>query len=209
MRRWGAQWRWRSRGRTRLCLDRTVAANWALNGCGFTGGCSTAAVVTPSAPPASPAPSFRLRRTGRLRGWLFFSRNQGFRFGFFCYEWLEGNSGVDRRGDVFFHGHKNWSRRVRRFFRRRIGDRSAQTRERFFRFRLPLRSTEPLGRGCVPSRRFGMFARFLLPLSQFKGDHGIASVFVKLRKLCSRVRARLGLADARLNLSPISHCRAL
>jgi hypothetical protein len=54
-----------------------------------------------------------------------------------------------------------------------------------------------------------MFARFFLPARQFECHHGIARTFVKLGELRRRIRARFGLADACLDLSPICHSAAL
>jgi hypothetical protein len=72
-----------------------------------------------------------------------------------------------------------------------------------------LSAAKALGRGCIPLCRFGVFAGLFLKLREFERHHGVARSLVQLRKLHWRIGGAFRFAYARLNLSPISHGRAL
>jgi hypothetical protein len=76
-------------------------------------------------------------------------------------------------------------------------------------FGLPLGPAKSFRRRRIPARRFGVLTGFLLPPRQFECHHGIASLFVKFGQLRCCVRTCFRLADARLDLPPVCHCRAL
>jgi hypothetical protein len=112
-------------------------------------------------------------------------------------------------GTRSFRARAIWGRfgALARFAARR--GRSAKAGQCSLGFGLPLGPAKSFRRRRIPARRFGVLAGFLLPPRQFECDHGIASLFVKFGQLCCCVRTCFRLADARLDLPPVCHCRAL
>jgi hypothetical protein len=88
---------------------------------------------------------------------------------------------------------------------RRHGNRRTKAGESFFRFLFPLRPAKTLGGSGVPAGRFRVRANLLMNLREFKRNNGIACAFVQRRELTWGIRAGSRFADARLNLSPITH----
>jgi hypothetical protein len=92
---------------------------------------------------------------------------------------------------------------------RRRRNRSAESRQRFFSLGAPLRAAESLCGGRVPLSRLAVLAGLLVPLRQLEGHHGVTGALVQVCELRGRIGRGLCFADARLDLSPISHVRAL
>ena len=90
-----------------------------------------------------------------------------------------------------------------------LRNRRAQSRQRFFRLGAPLRAAKSLRRRRVPLHGLAGIAGLLVPLRQFKRNHRVACALIEFPELRRRIAACLGLADACLYLSPISHARAL
>jgi len=87
--------------------------------------------------------------------------------------------------------------------------RRSEPGQSFFRLFLPLGATKPFGRSRVPPSSFRVLARAFVQKGQLEGHHCVASFFVQRGELRRGVCSRLGLADAGLNLPPVSHGRAL
>src|SRR5262249_59378811 len=81
----------------------------------------------------------------------------------------------------------------------------SETGKRFFRFFLPICATEALGRDDVPATGFLIVSRLFLDRSKFPRHHRVTRSLKKFGKLEGCVRTVFCLADAGLNLSPISH----
>ena len=88
-------------------------------------------------------------------------------------------------------------------------NRSTQSRQRFFCFCAPLRAAKALRCGGIPASGLGVIPSFLLPRRQLERDHRVTSALVQFRQLRRRITAGFSFANSCLDLSPISHARAL
>ena len=91
----------------------------------------------------------------------------------------------------------------------RLGQWSAQSRQCFFHSLFPILPAESLMRSCVPANRFVVVRSALFHGRQFERDHGIARLGIKFAKFRRSLRSVLDLADAGLNLPPVSHVARL
>ena len=84
-----------------------------------------------------------------------------------------------------------------------------EARQRFFGLLPPVGATKSLRRNRVPVPRFVFVFGFFFDHGKLPRYHCIARALEKFVELCLRVGAVLRLADARLNLTPISHVAVL
>ena len=126
-------------------------------------------------------------------------------------------SGGRRRRQFAFASGRLLLRTAGRFWRRgfhtsgsrgRLGvlfGRGSHPAQGLFRLRLPLRAAKSLGRARIPAPGAVNISRLLEIPSQLEGDHGVPRLLVKFREFAAGVAARLGAADACLDLLPIGH----
>jgi len=98
---------------------------------------------------------------------------------------------------------------ARRGFRAGGRESRTKTRQCLFRFLLPFGAAESLRGNRVPFHRFGLDERFLFQKRKLPSHHRVMRALVELREFRVRVRSIFRLADARLDLPPIGHGRAL
>ena len=107
----------------------------------------------------------------------------------------------------FFANTSTGARRFRRGRGSGSGQFDTQARQGFFGFLFPISAAETLRGDDVPAARFFVATGFFFNRAEFPCHHRVARTLIKLGKFGWRVWAVLRLADARLNLSPISHGR--
>jgi len=91
----------------------------------------------------------------------------------------------------------------------RFGQCRTETRERFFHSFLPILPAESLMRGGVPLDGFVVVDGALFDGGQFERNHCVARLGVKLGEFRRGFGSVLHLADAGLNLPPVSHVAGL
>ena len=82
---------------------------------------------------------------------------------------------------------------------------SAQARQCFFCFFLPVRAAESFRGDREPLHGVLISFGFLFDDTELPGDHRVAGALIQLGKFCFCVGAVLRFANTRLNLPPISH----
>lgn len=167
-----------------------------------------------STPAAATAATFFLRATSGGGCVSAFGCLRGGRFGgiFVRIFGNVGNLAEDRKLNFAFTLFANAGANCGRFLGRRIsrsGERDSQASERFFGFLFPVSAPEALGGDDVPAASFVGAAGFFFDRAEFPRHHCVAGALVKFGKFGGRVGAIFRLADARLDLSPISHVEAL
>ena len=83
--------------------------------------------------------------------------------------------------------------------------RAAQPRDGLRRFRPPLFPPEARVRGPVPFESFTQALACFVHTGQFKSHHAVPRFQEELLEFCRSIRSGARLADARLNLFPVSH----
>ena len=85
----------------------------------------------------------------------------------------------------------------------------SESRERFFGLLPPVGATKSLRRNRVPVSRFFFMFGFLFNSAELPRNHCVARALIEFVEFRLRVGAVFRLADARLDLPPISHVGAL
>jgi hypothetical protein len=85
----------------------------------------------------------------------------------------------------------------------------AEARQRFFGLLPPVGAAESLRSNRVPAPRFVFVFGFFFDRAELPRNHCVARALVKLVEFRLRVGAVLRLANARLDLPPISHVATL